>query len=112
VMPETIWIRFLGRARLPHTHVIWHDATIAQREDRNEFAVEVAPGRVSMHQQDGFTAALVHKVHCKAIDIIVVWGKGEGSIKRLVFNVDQVYLLCLLRFPATTRSPCSCEDDN
>ena len=53
-----------------------------------------------MDQHDRFTSALVHEVHLKAVDVMVVGSKIEAALKRLSLNVDQLRLDGCRGFPA------------
>ncbi len=72
----------------PHTHMIRDDTTVMPRERWDELAIQIAPGRVPMHEDYGFSLALIDIVHLCPIADVIVRCKGPGACPRLVFDLD------------------------
>src|SRR5258708_40133907 len=70
------------------------------RESGNKLTVQIAPGRIAMHQHQRLTAALVYIMHRKAVDVVVVRCEWKRLVKRLILDADH---LCL-RFMGTATS--------
>src|SRR5258708_293772 len=47
--------------RLAHAHLIWKHAPAALREERDKVAVQIAPGRVPMHNHHRLTTYFIYK---------------------------------------------------
>src|SRR6266851_8193858 len=70
--------------------MIWHEAALMLGERGDEFAVQVAPGRVAMQHHNRFAVALVNKVHFKAVDEVIVRSKWETAAKGLVLDANHM----------------------
>jgi hypothetical protein len=59
MMLQAIRVRGERHTGLPHAHMIRDDTTSMPRERWDELAIQIAPGRVPMHEDYGFSLALI-----------------------------------------------------
>ena len=72
---------------LAEAHVVGHDNTAVAGQARDQLAVEVAPGRLTVEAEErlGAAARLIDVVLAKAVAREVVRGEGPRAIECLVF---------------------------
>src|SRR5579885_769060 len=64
--------------------MVGYDAAIGLSEGCDKLAIKVAPGGISVEQNDRVAMTLVHIMHGEAVSLVIVWGKGEGAVKCFV----------------------------
>src|SRR5215510_10389301 len=62
MMLQAIRIRCRRHAGFPHAHMIRYDATSMPRQRWNELPIQIAPGWITMYEDDGFALTLVNVV--------------------------------------------------
>src|SRR5262245_49761240 len=102
MMLQAIRIRGRRHTGFPHAHMIRYDATSIPRQRRHELSIQIAPGWISMDEDNGFALPLINIVELHSIIAVIVRGERPGPCPGLVFNLDHTGLRGCGRLTADT----------